>query len=368
MNKNKYRLLDSRLREEITFATLVLFGGAPSSAFAQTPEAIVPAGPNAPTVIPTQVNAAIYAKNLNVVAGANAIGHDTLDATPIAGVGAVPGVSIDVSNLGSMYASRIVLVGNENGVGVSSRGVLAAQAGDLVPTSEGKLLLAGQSVASGNVALNAREGIDSSGTIYAQQNVSARTSGALIHSGVLAAQHDASISAGSVASSGTLGAGVNGDGTIADRGNLSVSASGAVTATGRNSGGGEIAIAGTALNLAGSHTTANDALALTASRGDLDLSGAAWCDAARPGWSASRAGIVSRPPRRSADTRRPAAEVPGQGARGGAAASPTATSTLTSIWCGTPCRRRNRNCSSNCPQYVRMPTTKTATTMGWNHD
>ncbi|SIT45089.1 Filamentous haemagglutinin family outer membrane protein [Paraburkholderia piptadeniae] len=218
-----------------------------------------------------QVNAAIYAKNLNVITGANSIDHDTLNATPIAGNGPAPGVSIDVSNLGGMYANRIWLVGTENGVGVSNRGVLAAQAGDLTLTTQGKLVFAGQTNASGNITASARDGIDNSGTTYAQQNVSANTSGALTNSGTLAAQQNTTVSAGSVASTGTLGAGVNSDGTIASAGDLSVSSRGAVTASGRNEGGGNTTIRGTSVSLAGSNTSANGALVLTASGGDLNL-------------------------------------------------------------------------------------------------
>ena len=148
-----------------------------------------------------QANAAIYAKNLNVVTGANSVNHGTLNATPIAGEGPTPGVSIDVSNLGGMYSNRIVLVGTENGVGVSTKGVLAAQAGDLILTTQGKLVLAGQTNASGNMALAARDGIENSGTTYAQQNVSATTSGALTNSGVLAAQQNTTVHAGNHAGS-----------------------------------------------------------------------------------------------------------------------------------------------------------------------
>ncbi|ANB71739.1 hemagglutinin [Paraburkholderia phytofirmans OLGA172] len=221
-----------------------------------------------------QANAAIYAKNLNVVTGANSISHDTLAATLVAGDGPAPGVSIDVSQLGGMYANRIVLVGTENGVGVSNKGVLAAQAGDLVLSTNGLLTLAGQTNASGNLTLSARDGIDNSGTTYAQQNVTASTSGGLTNSGVVAAQQSTTVKAGSVASTGTLGAGVNGDGSLAQSGDLSVTAGGTLTATGRNAAGGNAALNGAAVNLAGSRTSANGALALTASSGDLNLSGA----------------------------------------------------------------------------------------------
>ncbi|NML99182.1 filamentous hemagglutinin N-terminal domain-containing protein [Paraburkholderia sp. RP-4-7] len=221
-----------------------------------------------------QANAAIYAKNLNVVTGANAIDHDTLTATPIAGNGPAPGVSIDVSSLGGMYANRIVLVGTENGVGVSTKGVLAAQAGDLTLTTQGKLVLTGQTSASGNLALSARDGIDNNGTTYAQRNVSATTSGALTNSGLLAAQQNMTVGAGSIASTGTLGAGVNGDGSLAQSGNLSVTTGGALASTCRNAAGGNANLQGASINLAGSSTSANGNLVSTATAGDLNTSGA----------------------------------------------------------------------------------------------
>ncbi|ABE29341.1 hemagglutinin repeat-containing protein [Paraburkholderia xenovorans] len=221
-----------------------------------------------------RANAAIYAKNLNVITGANSVDHDTLNATAVAGNGPAPGVSIDVSSLGGMYANRIVLVGTEYGVGVSTKGVLAAQAGDLILTTQGKLVLAGQTNASGNIAINAHDGIDNSGTTYAQQNVSANTSGALNNSGTLVAQQDATINAGSVASGGTLGAGINGDGSIAQAGELNLNASGALSATGRNAAGGNATVQGASVNLPGSSTSANRNLVLTATGGDLNTSGA----------------------------------------------------------------------------------------------
>ncbi len=240
------------------------------------------------------VNAAIRAKNLNAVTGANRIEHDTLDATPVAGNGPAPGVSIDVSNLGGMYANRIMLVGTENGVGVSNKGILAAQAGDLVLSVNGQLTLAGQTNASGNIAAYGRDGIDNSGTTYAQQNVTANTSGALTNSGVLAAQTAATLDVASLENSaGYIGARTvsvtdtgaldnaggtiqaddalsvsaqsiaNDGGTIANGGTgaTTVSASGAVTNTqnGLIGGNGNVSVSGGSIGNAGGAITAGGA-------------------------------------------------------------------------------------------------------------
>ncbi|CAE6863133.1 tRNA nuclease CdiA-2 [Paraburkholderia aspalathi] len=220
------------------------------------------------------VNASIYTNTLNVVTGANQVDHDTLAATPIAGNGAAPAVSIDVSQLGGMYANRIRLVGTENGVGVSLAGIAAAQAGDLTLTTQGTLVLSGKTNASGNMVLSAHDGIDNSGTTYAQQAVSVSTAGDLTNSGTLAAQQNLTAIAANVASTGTLGAGINSGGSIAHAGDLTVVAGNTLSATGQNAAGGNAALSAVAMNLAGSHTSANGNLALTASAGDLTLAGA----------------------------------------------------------------------------------------------
>ena len=219
-------------------------------------------------------NAAIYANTLNVITGANHVDHDTLATTPIAGDGPAPAISIDVSQLGGMYANRIILASNEYGVGVSNAGVIAAQAGDLTLTTQGRLVLSGQTNASGNMALSAAGGVDNSGITYAQQSVSVNTAADVANSGTLAAQQNLGVSAGSVNSTGTLGAGVNNDGSVGPSGDLSVATSGQLNATGLNVAGGNASLSGSGVNLAGSETAANGNLSLTANAGDLNLAGA----------------------------------------------------------------------------------------------
>ncbi|BCN07541.1 hypothetical protein RPSB_46780 (plasmid) [Ralstonia solanacearum] len=220
------------------------------------------------------VNASVYANQLNVVAGANQVDRSTLGATPIAGDGAAPANGIDVSQLGGMYANKILLASTEKGVGVSLRGVAAAQAGDLTLTSQGKLVLAGQTNASGNLSVSAQGGIDNTGTTYGRQSVTVGTSGDLTNSGTLAAQQNLSLNANHVTSSGTLGAGVNSDGSLAHAGDLSVVAGGAMSATGQNVAGGNATLQGASVHLAGSQTSANGNLSLNAQAGNLDLTGA----------------------------------------------------------------------------------------------
>ncbi len=221
-----------------------------------------------------QANAAIYAKNLNVIAGPNQVDRHTLAATPIQGDRAAAGVAIDVSQLGGMYADRILLVSNEHGVGVANAGTIAAQSGDLTLQSNGQLVLTGKTNATGNLAIVAQGGIQNSGTTYGQQNVLVSTAGTLSNSGALVAQQALNVSAGSVASTGSLGAGVNADGAVTHNSDLTVTTAGQLTANGRNVAGGSLTLTGSGIDLSGSKTAANANVSLLARAGDLNLTNA----------------------------------------------------------------------------------------------
>ncbi|VWC77495.1 hemagglutinin [Burkholderia lata] len=221
-----------------------------------------------------QVNAAIYAKDLNVVGGANQVDRNTLAATLTQGEGAAPSVAIDVSQLGGMYADRILLVSNEHGVGVANAGTIAAQSGDLTLQSNGQLVLGGKTNAAGNLTIAAQDGIENSGTTYGEQNVSVSTAGTLANSGALAALQNLNIAAGNIASTGSLGAGVKADGAVGGSGDLTVAATGQLTATGQNVAGGNLALTGSGVDLSGSKTAANADASLLVQAGDLDLTNA----------------------------------------------------------------------------------------------
>ncbi len=215
------------------------------------------------------INAQVWAKNLNVVAGSNKVDYKTMGTETIASDAASPQVAIDVGQLGGMYAQKIYMVGTEKGLGVNSTGTIAAQAGDVTITSAGKVLLANTS-ATGNIQVAAAEDVTNQKTLYAQGNVDITTSGTLHNSGILTARQNANITAQNVQSTGTVGAGIKNDGTVGTAGNLTVNAAGTIAMNGQNLAAGDLNITGSTLSLVNSKTLANGNANLTAVIGDMD--------------------------------------------------------------------------------------------------
>ena len=229
-----------------------------------------------------QVNAAIWGKNLNVIAGANQVAYPDLATQSINTSEAAPTVAIDVAALGGMYANKIRLIGTEAGVGVASAGTLAAQAGDLRIDSAGRITLANTSTtqASGRIDLTAQQDINNSGTSYAQGAAQLSSATQITNTGLLGAKGDLTLSAANIDSSGTLAAGMAADASIGNDGKLSLNASNTLSNSGQNLAGNAISFKAGTLNLANSQTRSNASIDLSASgdidhrKGDLSATGA----------------------------------------------------------------------------------------------
>ncbi|MDR6675090.1 hemagglutinin repeat-containing protein [Xanthomonas sp. 1678] len=188
------------------------------------------------------VDGSVWAKDLLASTGTQRIGYDgmLLDVLP-GSDGAAPSIGIDVAYLGGMYADRIRLIATEAGVGVVSRGTLAAQSGSLQIDSAGQLSLSGTTVARDEVDLRAAGALTQQGVLGSQQAgvrlrgaqlslsgdtiasslLDARASGAFVHSG--------RSSAGAIS---LFGSELDAGGTLYSSGALSLDASGTLRSSG----------------------------------------------------------------------------------------------------------------------------------------
>ncbi|NUF09849.1 hemagglutinin repeat-containing protein [Snodgrassella sp. ESL0324] len=124
-----------------------------------------------------QINAGIWANNLNITAGSNNIdaqGNIT-ESVPVSAENK-PLVAIDAGRLGGMYAGKIVLISTDKGVGVNNAGQIYAGNGNLSIDANGYLSNSGSIVVSdqkssgadiASVSLNA-DRIMNSGTVSSQ--------------------------------------------------------------------------------------------------------------------------------------------------------------------------------------------------------
>ncbi|WP_129990804.1 hemagglutinin repeat-containing protein [Rahnella sp. CFA14(1/10)] len=168
-----------------------------------------------------QINAGLYARDLNVTLGANHVDAQG-NATPISGAG-VPAVAIDTGALGGMYANRIHLVSSDKGVGVNL-GNLNASVGDMQidasgrltlsnATATGKLTANAQAIAlngtqqsGGDMALTSAGDLTSNGTLVAGGNAQLRAQ-TLTNGGLIQAQGAQTVSASALNNSGKMQSG-----------------------------------------------------------------------------------------------------------------------------------------------------------------
>ncbi len=151
-----------------------------------------------------EINAGLWAKEANVVTGANQIDYETLATRAIQGEGTAPGFGLDVAALGGMYAGKIRLVGTEAGVGVRSAGALVATSGDFVLTSSGDVQLTGRTAAAGNVTVDSAGTLSTSGATQANNNMSLRGANVALGGSISAANGLDATATGNLDSTGTV--------------------------------------------------------------------------------------------------------------------------------------------------------------------
>ncbi|MBU9823898.1 hemagglutinin repeat-containing protein, partial [Rahnella perminowiae] len=146
-----------------------------------------------------QINAGLYARDLNVTLGANHVDAQG-NATPISGAG-VPAVAIDTGALGGMYANRIHLVSSDKGVGVNL-GNLNASVGDMQIDASGRLTLS-NATATGKLTANA-QAIALNGTQQAGGDMALTSAGDLTSNGTLVAGGNAQLRAQKLTNGGLI--------------------------------------------------------------------------------------------------------------------------------------------------------------------
>lgn len=161
-----------------------------------------------------QINAGIYANNLNVITGAHQLDYASLAANPdsspvitaITATDGTPasGFSLDVAAIGGMYANKIRLIGSERGLGVNQAGTLQS-AGDLIITASGQLLHSGTSMAANNMHV---------------------AGSAVTHRGIMLAGANLTVTANTLTqdAGAQMAAGVDADGKLTQSGNLNLNA------------------------------------------------------------------------------------------------------------------------------------------------
>ncbi|MCE4530848.1 filamentous hemagglutinin N-terminal domain-containing protein, partial [Xanthomonas hortorum] len=188
------------------------------------------------------VEGSIWTRELVAAAGAGRVNYDGMLLDVVPGTdGAAPSIGIDVAQLGGMYADRIRLIATEAGVGVVSRGTLAAQSGDLQIDSAGQVSLSGTTVARDGMNVRAAGDLDQRGVLGSQQgDVRLRAArmmlaGDLVAAGGLDAQASGVLSHVGRSSAGSIrlfGSELNADGSLHTAGALDLGADGVLRSGG----------------------------------------------------------------------------------------------------------------------------------------
>ncbi|NTH81525.1 filamentous hemagglutinin N-terminal domain-containing protein, partial [Agrobacterium rhizogenes] len=220
------------------------------------------------------VNAPIYGKTLRLTGGASQYNYATGEATALTATSGTPEYAIDGSALGAMQADRIKVVVTEKGAGVKMSGDMAANAGELSLSADGKISIGNASGSQGvtitskrqvtaakvsskqKVVVQADQGITLQSVATDSDIVLASGTGLLSVSGDINSGTTVQMSSGGGIAAGSVTAG-NGTATLsATSGNIAIA--GAANSTG------DLNLTATAGSISAGSLLSNQNIALTA--------------------------------------------------------------------------------------------------------
>ena len=151
----------------------------------------------------------------------------------------------------------------------NTKGQLQAAAGNATLTV-GKLNNAAGSVFAGVNLNTTLDNLSNTGSLYAAGNQTLNASGAIVNTGVIAAQGNNSITAKTLDSSASslIGAGIQADGKLGTAGDLTISTTQTLAMHGQNLAAGSANLTGASIDIGGSQTSAAN-IGLTATTGDV---------------------------------------------------------------------------------------------------
>ena len=165
------------------------------------------------------LNAVLYADQLNIIAGNNQVDYQTGAASQNGRLSDYQ-FALDASALGAMYANQIRLIGNGEGLGVRSEGMISAT-NQLELTADGELKLK-DVITSGALTLQSRQaGLTTTGNVFGQR-VDIWAQGQIVNQGLLAAAELLKLQGQGLQQSGDLIAGLGQDGLLLNSGDLQI--------------------------------------------------------------------------------------------------------------------------------------------------
>ncbi|GHC27815.1 filamentous hemagglutinin N-terminal domain-containing protein [Aidingimonas halophila] len=221
------------------------------------------------------IQAGVWAEELEVVTGTNRISADRQAIDTIEGGGEPPSVGIDVAHLGGMYAGKIHLMATERGVGVHHAGDMVAD--EIVVEADGRITNRGRIATQEDMRLASRGDIANYGSLRAGDEIVATSDGEIANrdSGTFIARDDVQLSAATLSSDGDslLAAGVRDDGALGDHGDLTIAATRDIEGSGQHIAAGGFYAQAETVTLRNSHTQAQD-IDIVAGQAGIDASGA----------------------------------------------------------------------------------------------